>query len=422
MNENLVRHMRDRPVDIAKLVGFDRFTELHNTWIKLMTGSTEDYTLLGHRSSYKTSAISAAIANLIVLKPWENIIFLRKTETDIKEIIKQANKILETNLYHWIVREIHGVELVVISNAFEIDTNLNISTRGASQLIGMGINGSLTGKHASIIFTDDIVNLRDRISSAVREQTKLQYQELQNVKNRDGRIFNTGTPWHKDDAISTLMPNINRYDCYSTGLIDKEQIKKLRESMSPSLFAANYELKHIADENAMFGEPYFISDVAAIYDGVAHIDAAYGGEDYTAYTVMKKTADGKYIAFGKLWGKHVDDCIDEIAVLHEKYRAGSISNEKNADKGYLAKELKTKGFEVNTYSESTNKYIKISTHLRAAWDDIYWLDDTDPEYLSQILDYTENAAHDDAPDSAASLIRNMEKKKYTYNRNIKGGL
>ena len=422
MNENLVRHMRDRPVDIAKLVGFNKLTDLHNDWIKLMTGSTEDYTLLGHRSSYKTSAVSVAIANLIVLKPWENMIFLRKTDDDVKEVVKQVTNILDTNLYHWIVREIYGVELKKSANAFEIDTNLKTSTRGAAQLLGMGINGSLTGKHASIVFTDDIVNLRDRISAAVREQTRLQYQELQNVKNRGGRFFNTGTPWHKEDAISKHMPNINKFDCYSTGLIDKKELQGLRASMSPSLFAANYELKHIADENAMFGEPHFISDVTAIYDGVAHIDAAYGGEDYTAYTVMKKAADGRYIGFGKLWGKHVDDCIDEISALHEMCRAGSISCEKNADKGYLAKELKAKGFEVNTYSESTNKYIKISTHLRAAWDDIYWLDDTDPEYLSQILDYTENAAHDDAPDSAASLIRNMAKKKYTYNRSATGGL
>ena len=421
MNEKLVKRLRDRPIDIAELVGFDKFTDLHNDWIRSMMLSDEDETLLGHRASYKTSALSVAISNIIVLKPWESVLFLRKTESDVTEIVKQVGKILETSVYRWMVQQIHGVELRLNMNAFKVDTNLNTSTRGASQLIGMGINGSLTGKHASIIFTDDIVNIRDRISHAERERTKLQYMELQNIKNRDGRVFNTGTPWHKEDAISTLMPNIERYDCYSTGLMDKEQIKKLRESMSPSLFAANYELKHIADENAMFGEPHFISDEAAIYEGVAHIDAAYGGEDYTAYTILKKQADGKIVGFGKLWDKHVDDCIDEIAALHEMYRAGSISCEKNADKGYLAKELKAKGFEVNTYSESTNKYIKISTHLRAAWDDIYWLDDTDPEYLSQILDYTENAAHDDAPDSVASIIRNMAKKKFTYNRDFKGG-
>ena len=47
--------------------------------------------------------------------------------------------------------------------------------------MGMGVNASLTGKHFERIFTDDIVNLKDRISHAEREHTKLVYMELQNV-------------------------------------------------------------------------------------------------------------------------------------------------------------------------------------------------------------------------------------------------
>ena len=53
-----------------------------------------------------------------------------------------------------------------------------------------------------------------------------------------------------------------------------------------------------------------------------------------------------------------------------------------------------------------NKYVKITTHLYKHWKSIYWFD-TDPEYLNQILDYTEDAEHDDAPDSAASLCRKI---------------
>ena len=97
--------------------------------------------------------------------------------------------------------------------------------------------------------------------------------------------------------------------------------------------------------------------------------------------------------------------------MHEKYRAGSVLCETNGDKGYLAKELQGQGFKVNTYSEKMNKYIKISTYLRQSWPQIVWLEDTDPEYIDQILDYSEFADHDDAPDSAASLIRETERGK-----------
>lgn len=190
--------------------------------------------------------------------------------------------------------------------------------------------------------------------------------------------------------------------------------------MSDSLFAANYELKHIADKDAMFQNPKFIDDEYLIYNGLAHIDAAYDGEDGTAYTVFKRLSDGRIVGFGKRWNKHVDDCLQEISVLHKRFRAGSIACEKNADKGYLAKELRELGYAVDIYSESTNKFVKISTYLRSAWKDIFWLESTDPEYINEILDYSEFAEHDDSPDSAASLLRKLEQRT-KYNP-IKGGI
>ena len=57
-----------------------------------------------------------------------------------------------------------------------------------------------------------------------------------------------------------------------------------------------------------------------------------------------------------------------------------------------------------------NKYIKISTHLKGRWADVVFIKETDKEYINQILDYTENSSHDDAPDSLASLIRETTSK------------
>ena len=63
------------------------------------------------------------------------------------------------------------------------------------------------------------------------------------------------------------------------------------------------------------------------------------------------------------------------------------------------------------YHEKQNKYLKISTHLHKWWDHIAWLEGTDPKYLSQIQNYTEDAEHDDAPDSAASVCRYLDSKR-----------
>lgn len=400
--------IKTNPVKFGNLVGFSDLVNIHNEWLKSFLFAKEDQTLLAHRGSYKTTTLAVAIALLMVLFPNKNIIFLRKTDTDVVEIIQQVAKILISKYFQTLVYVLYGVDIVLVKETTtEIDTNLKTSARGTSQLLGMGIGASLTGKHADIVITDDIVNIKDRISRAERERTKLQYQELQNVKNRGGRFINTGTPWHQEDAIG-MMPNVQRFDCYQTGLIDVDQRKALQQAMTPSLFAANYELKHIADEDSMFEAPQYTSEINLIFDGVAHIDAAYGGEDSTAFTIFKEQKDGTIIGYGKKWKKHVDDCLPEILERHQYYKAGTIDVETNGDKGYLAKGLRDRGQYVSEYHESMNKFIKISTYLRKHWSQIVWIDDTDPEYIAEILDYTENAEHDDAPDSAASLLHKIK--------------
>lgn len=409
------------PYKIGHWVGFKDLTTLHNKWLRSFLYSDEDQTLLAHRGSYKTTDLSLFLAIHTVIRSNENVLFFRKTDDDVTEVITQTQKILKSGCMQEIINAIYGVDLRFLKeNNSEIHTNLCTSTKGVSQVVGLGIGTSITGKHADIVVTDDIVNLKDRISKAERERTKTQYMELQNIRNRGGRFINTGTPWHKEDAIS-IMPNVRRYDCYSTGLITRDKLENLRQSMSDSLFAANYELKHIADKDAMFQNPQFTKEVKFIYGGMAHIDAAYDGEDGTAYTIFKAQKDGTIIGFGKRWDKHVDDCLSEIGIYHKRFRAGSVSCEKNADKGYLAKELRGLGYHVDAYSESMNKFLKISTYLRKNWGRIVWLEDTDSEYINEILDYSEFANHDDSPDSAASLLRKMETRP-RYNSGLTGGI
>ena len=411
----------EEPYLVGQWIGFKDLTTLHNEWIRSFLYGHGDQTLLAHRGSYKTTCLSIAIALMIVRFPKQKILFFRKTDDDVVEIVSQVKNILRSGCVQEIARKIFGSDLKITKETqTEVDTNLNAEAKGASQLVGLGIKTSITGKHADLVITDDIVNLNDRISPAERGRIKLAYNELQNIKNRGGRIINTGTPWHKEDAIS-IMPNVMRYDCYSTGLISREKLEELRQSMSPSLFAANYELKHIADENALFSTPNFTSDINLVFDGIAHIDAAYGGEDSTAFTVCRKAPDGKLYMFGKKYEKHVDDCLDSILALHKALRAGTIYCERNADKGYLAKELKGRSVPVKTYHESMNKYIKIASYLKKEWGNLVFVENTDPEYIQEILDYSENAAHDDCPDSAASMVRQLE-NRVTLNRNIGGGL
>ena len=400
----------DYPVDIGRVVGFDKLGDLHNKWIQEMVLATEDMTLQAHRGSYKTTCLTVAIAMRMMLYPSQNIIFIRKTGWDIVEVIKQTSKILHSSVMDYMFKKIYGHSLEVISeSSSHITLNNYDTTKGASQLIGIGTQGSITGKHADCIITDDIINLQDRVSTAERKRIRNIYQELQNIKNPSGVIINTGTPWHKEDAFE-LMPNIKKYDCYSTGMLSAEQIDKLRKSMSPSLFAANYELRHIASENALFSTPpTFTDDATLLREGIAHIDAAYGGEDYTAFTCGKRSGDKLYM-YGKMWQSHIDTVLDKCIEDTKRLMCGPIYCEENGDKGFLAKEIKNHGFKANCYYEHESKYMKISSYLRKWWDNIVWLEGTDPDYIAQIMDYTEDSEHDDAPDSASVVARYFDKR------------
>lgn len=409
--EQVYTFLTDYAAEYGQMLGYkDLRPELHGKWMHDMIMGTEDMTLQSHRGSYKTTCLGIVLAVLMMLRGDMNIIFLRKTDTDVTEVIKQVARILSHEVTQQLYSALTGRELQIIkSTNSEITTSAYRAPRGAAQLLGIGIGGSITGKHADLIVTDDIVNLSDRLSHAERERTKSAYHELQNVCNRGGRFINTGTPWHKEDAF-TVMPPPKVYDCYQTGLILPEKLEALKKSMPPSLFAANYELKHIAAEDALFsGYTRMADDAALLRDGIAHIDAAYGGEDYTALTCGKRRGDTLYL-YGRMWRRHVDTVMDAALTECHRLMCAPIYCETNGDKGYLGRELRRRGAEVHLYQEKQNKYFKISTFLRKWWGNIVFLAGTDKAYIDQIMDYTEQAEHDDAPDSAACICRILDRR------------
>ena len=165
-----------------------------------------------------------------------------------------------------------------------------------------------------------------------------------------------------------------------------------------------------AAEGALFTTyPEFTDNEELLYNGIAHVDASYGGSDYTAFTCGKRDGDKLYL-YGKLWNRHVDTVVDFIAQKTHELRCSPIYMETNADKGYLGREFQRNGEQTRMYNEYQNKFFKIATFLRKWWPNIVFLEGTDKAYISQILSYTEAAEHDDAPDSAACVCRILDRR------------
>ena len=433
--EKLIKLIKERPVDIGRAFGFTKLYEidengksLHNDWIKMMLFTKKSILLQAHRLSYKTTCVIVALAISLIAFPTMTFAFLRKTDSDIKEVMNSVRKCLATDTSKWMAMILWDIDLKMVKESTEeLTTNIFIDTRGSAQLTGMGIGSSLVGKHYDKMFTDDICTINDRTSRAEREATKTAFRELGNIKNdKDpdnpfvGVIVNTGTPWHRDDVYQ-LMPEPMIWDYTVTGILSNEKIEEQRKMLTKSEFAANYELKHISNDGQMFGEPKYTVDKSRLYYGYAHIDCAFGGDNYTALTIMNDDKlSGNYYAFGIVWQKHVQKCYGEIKKYIKEFRVDATFLEDNADKGYVEQELGTIGIFTHGYHEQQNKNVKISTWLYDAWDKIFWLKgvngitETDPEYLNQILDYIEDFEPDDAPDSCASLIREVEGRQEAF--------
>ncbi len=399
------------PVVYAKLLGYDLLEpRIHDRWIKLMAYYDDDITLQAHRDSYKTTCMIVAIALRMIIFPNEPNLLVRKDMASTSEVVRAVRRCLKHPITQDFAQSMYGKPLVLLKEKQdELHTNL-VTDYGKkeSQLLANGAQSfSITGKHFPRIYTDDIITLKDRISKPAREATDLVYQELQNVRSKKSVMINIGTPWHRDDTFR-LMPPPEKWSVYDTGLLSDEQILKKKQSMTMSLFCANYELKHVYDEDSFFTNPQH--GKYPEIDSVAHIDAAYGGDNTTALTIMGRSGDTIHVV-GKVFNGHVNHVIGRVVTLLRQYHVGSLYMETNADKGYLAGEFKKLWPSVRTYSENMNKHIKIVTYLLNDWNHIVFAPETDTDYLEQIVDYQEGKEPDDAPDSISALLRETTRGK-----------
>lgn len=217
--------------------------------------------------------------------------------------------------------------------------------------------------------------------------------------------------WFKKFLDSDADIYQQAYTIYDNPFLTPDFVQNLEREYNGSVLYDRYILgKWAASEGALFTVyPQFTQDVRFLYNGIAHVDAAYGGSDGTAFTCGHRIGDTIYL-YGRLWQAHVDTVMGAISTEARRLRCSPIYMETNADKGYLGREFGRMGDLTRMYQEHQNKFFKIATNLRKWWPNIVFLEGTDKKYISQIMSYTEQAEHDDAPDSAACICRVLDRR------------
>lgn len=264
----------------------------------------------------------------------------------------------------------------------------------------------LRGSSIKYCYGDEVVTWHPDVFDMLKSRLDKPYSKFDGTCNPDSPQH-----WFHDFLESDADIYQQAYTIDDNPYLDPDFVANLKKEYAGTVLYDRYiNGLWVAAEGALFTTyPTYTDDPTFFRDGIAHIDAAYGGEDFTAFTCGKRLGDTLYL-YGRMWHKHVDTVLDTCIREARRLLCAPIHCENNADKGYLAKEINERGYSANNYNEWENKHMKISTFLRKWWGNIVFLEGTDKAYIGQILSYIEDAEHDDAPDSAACIARYYDRR------------
>jgi hypothetical protein len=405
------------PHIFGRALGFKDLISLHSEWIINAWIRDNELAMQAHRNSYKTTSILivGAIWYLLFFDCNASILFIRKSDPDAQKIISTISKIVkESPLVTALVDKIYKAKDITSSNWSKSSITLSIKKTQSPEgsIEAKGTTSAITGTHYDKIFPDDIITLQDRVSKAEREWIKNFVRELKNIKKEGGKIYYSGTPWHKEDAWSILpTPRI-----YPIGTVNipgfmpdqlSDKIADLKNGNTLSLYAANYELVHVVDIDRVFSEPLYYPWPTESKQIIAYLDPAYSGNNTTALSIGAQIDDENIVVRGYVWRQDVTELYDVIVNILNNYKCGTLYIEKNADKGLSSKQFSIKYPSVISRHESENKHIRIISLVKKNWSHIKFSDDCNSDYVNQVIDYIEGQEPDDAPDSLAGLCREM---------------
>jgi len=416
--ERVANSLLLQPHLLGHLCGKTKLTPLHDTWIRWVWDSNEPRALQACRGAYKSTSIAVVgTMRWLLFHPNDRIAIVRKTFTDASDVVDTIRHSFEFPAVQTVTKLMLGqFAKTTMARDGRLRFNFKKTSTPEVSVTAHGLDGSLTGKHYDKILCDDIITLRDRISRAERERVARNIYELAtNIIDPGKGSGWIGTPWHREDGwqiINSFAPLLKFPLAQCPGIFTDEEIEAKRRTTTPFLFNVNYELCLAGDEATLFQDPWYGHWDYTVKKGVvAHLDAAFGGGDYCAFTIMTPIngppggLTTQYQGAGFTYHGNVKDWVPFIVQKCKDYKVTEVFNELNPDKGGTADKLRYQGIKVRNYTENMNKGVKIATYGYDVWKRVRWSDECDDEYMRQILDYHEGLAPDDAPDSFASLMR-----------------
>ncbi|WP_061216047.1 terminase [Leptospira santarosai] len=304
-------------------------------------------------------------------------------------------------------------------------------------VLGSGTGGAITGYGAHLLNIDDpIKNFEEALSPTYQERAWDWYRTVARTRvYANGAIVITMTRWAEFDLVGKILAQDGRVE--DGGLwtvlrlpaIDENgnalwperfninELNEIRKTLGEKLFSALYLQEPIDIQEKLFENPT-IEEPPSGLTYYAFLDPAFTTgvtSDYSALSILgidNKIIDRSraelWVRYGEIWKRSIDVIYDlvERACIENNVSVLYVECNNGGDAIYEALK-KRKTLKVEKAHASGNKTLRIVDQIRGNWGRLRFSRFLSPAYFNQILKYNDQAAHDDAPDSLASLIKKV---------------
>jgi predicted phage terminase large subunit-like protein len=325
---------------------------------------------------------------------------------------------------------------------------LNTRTRSYSQpsIATVGALGNLVSAHYDLIIVDDLCNIEDRESPAVREKKKRWFNDLVSVLTPDGELVVVGTHWHFDDVYSYIINEIDpqlpegfkyyiqRESCYDDAgstprfpfVLPARKLQALKVEKGTLFFACQYLNRPIPEEDQIFKLETLHKIAKAKIDlqhaeAFAFCDPALGANDYSAIVTLLNY-NGSWIVFHCDLSRSAHSrLIDKLIELQSFFNYKQVGIEANS-LGKAKSDPHPCSFEL--VLRDRERAARVTIPYKLVWHttpklarikaiepyytngQLRFLDTWNqdyPELVEQLIHFP-LAAHDDGPDALAGVI------------------
>lgn len=294
-----------------------------------------------------------------------------------------------------------------------------------------GIGAASTGTRADLLVCDDIVDVRSMYSEAERRRAKNYfYENLVNLLEPNGRLWNLFTPWHVNDLNSELKRN-PEFALFRRSIDEnltpiwpeqwpRDKLEARRREIGEISFARAFRLIPLSGAETPI-RPEWIQywRTPEAYDLVVlSVDPAVSAKasaDATALVVLGRTLDQQVHCLAAMARRIPTGLLPEIvAEADREWQPQRILFEANGAFDSACEELRRDrrfGFKIEAVKQSTNKEARIHAFSIAVQNGSFRLQAGETsvapqqqELFDEMLSFPAGA-HDDLVDAAATGTR-----------------